>query len=62
MLDAVPLSAHNLPGYAADLLAYLEEHPEVPRLFAYRNLERLTATAAEQESHRRKITQIEHAQ
>lgn len=62
MLDVVPLDPEDLPGYAADLLDYLQQRPEVSRLFAYRNLERPTATPAEHASYQRKITQIKDAQ
>lgn len=62
MLDAVPMTAYDLPGYAADLLDYLEGKPEVPRLFAHRNLERPTTTPTENASYEQKISQIEDAQ
>ena len=40
LIEAVPLCAGNLPGYAGDLFDYLQEHPEAVRLLAWRRLER----------------------
>lgn len=62
MLDAVPMTADDLPRYAADLLAHLEDHPEVARLFAYRNLERPVTSPAENASYERKVSAIREAQ
>lgn len=58
MLDAVPVTAHDLPSYAADLLDYLEDHPAVLRLYAWRNLERTTTTEGEKASYCNKVAQV----
>lgn len=62
MLDAVPITAFDLPGYAADLFDYFEDRPEVLRLFAWRNLERLDISDPEMASYRNKIAQITQGQ
>lgn len=62
MIDAVPFEISDLPGTASRLFDYLEERPEVLRLFQWRNLERRTASAAEQASYQRKIEGLQAAQ
>lgn len=62
MIDAVPFDAYNLPGYAVALFDYLEDRPEVLRLFSWRNLERTETSEVEQASYRAKVTQIAEAQ
>jgi len=62
MIDAVPFTVGNLPGYAVELFDYLENRPEVLRLFAWRNLERTYTSDVEQASYREKVTEIAAAQ
>ena len=62
MLDAVPFDAHDLPGYAVDLLDYLEDRPAVLRLFSWRNLERTDTSEAERASYRDKVARVAEAQ
>ncbi len=62
MLDAVPFGAHDLPGYAARLLDYLEDRPAVLRLFSWRNLERTETSEVEQASYQHKVARIAEAQ
>ena len=62
MLDTVPFTARDLPGYAGQLLDYLEDRPAVLRLFAWRNLERTETSEGEQASYRAKIAKIVEAQ
>nr|WP_179766865.1 TetR/AcrR family transcriptional regulator [Streptomonospora nanhaiensis] len=53
LLDAVPFTPRDLPGYAAALFDHLHERPAVLRLLAWRNLERGAAAPAEEESYGR---------
>ncbi|WP_433359210.1 TetR family transcriptional regulator [Streptosporangium sp. CA-115845] len=62
MLDTVPFDADDLLGYAERLLDYLEDRPELTRLFSWRNLERTDVSEAELISYRNKVTQITQAQ
>ena len=62
MLDAVPFDAYDLPGYAVDLLDYLEDRPAVLRLFSWRNLERTDTSEAERASYRDKVAKVAEAQ
>ena len=62
MLDAVPFDAYDLPGYAVDLLDYLEDRPAVLRLFSWRNLERTYTSEAERASYRDKVAKVAEAQ
>lgn len=62
MLDTVPFEADDLPGYAVELLDYLEERPEVLRLFSWRNLERTDTSEMEQASYLDKVARIAEAQ
>jgi len=63
MIDAhaVPFP-DDLPSYAVELFDYLEERPEVQRLFEWRNLERADTSEAEQAAYRDKVAQIASAQ
>jgi AcrR family transcriptional regulator len=45
LIEGVPLSEDDLPGYAAELFDYLEAHPEAVRMLAWRRLERPRAGA-----------------
>ncbi|MDA0564107.1 TetR/AcrR family transcriptional regulator [Streptomonospora sp. S1-112] len=58
LLDAVPLTPHDLPGYAAALFDHLHERPALLRLLAWRNLERTAAGPAEEESYARAVARI----
>jgi AcrR family transcriptional regulator len=40
LIDAVPLRADDLPGYAGELFDYLQQHPEAVRMLGWRRLER----------------------
>src|SRR6266550_698303 len=40
LLDAVPFTPDDLPGYAAATFEYLSEHPKLIRLTMWRYLER----------------------
>ncbi|MDQ6805640.1 MAG: TetR family transcriptional regulator [Actinomycetota bacterium] len=40
LIEAVPLREDDLPGYAAELFDYLQEHPEAVRMLSWRRLER----------------------
>ena len=62
MIDAVPFTVGDLPGYAVGLFDYLESRPEVLRLFAWRNLERTYTSEVEQASYREKVAEIAEAQ
>jgi AcrR family transcriptional regulator len=62
MLDAVPFTAEDLPGYAVLLFDYLQDRPGMQRLFGWRNLERTETSGVEQASYRDKIAQISEAQ
>ncbi|WP_344260865.1 TetR family transcriptional regulator [Actinomadura napierensis] len=62
MLDTVPFDADDLVGYAERLMDYLEDRPELTRLFSWRNLERTDVSEAELVSYRNKVTQIARAQ
>ncbi len=62
MLEAVPLTTHDLPGYAAALFDYLEDRPAVLRLYAWRNLERLDVSDRERILYGDKIAQIADGQ
>lgn len=62
MIDGVPFDAGDLPGYAVALFDYLEDRPEVLRLFGWRNLERTGPSEAERASYRDKVARIAEAQ
>jgi len=62
MIDAVPFVVGDLPGYAVELFDYLEDRPEVLRLFAWRNLERTHTSEVEQASYSDKVAEIAEAQ
>lgn len=61
LVDAVPFTASDLPEYAVALMDWLYDRPAVIRLFAWRNLERSEASAAEQASYDRKVAAIASA-
>lgn len=46
IVDAVPLDATDLPGYAGRLFTYAVEHPELVRLVTWARLERRLGPAA----------------
>jgi AcrR family transcriptional regulator len=52
----------DLPGYAVELFDYLEERPEVFRLFWWRHLERRDTSDVEQANYRDKVARIAEAQ
>ena len=52
----------DLPGYAVELFDYLEERPEVFRLFWWRHLERRDTSEVEQANYRDKVARIAEAQ
>lgn len=58
---AVPFP-DDLPGYAVELFDYLEDRPEVLRLFGWRNLERTDTSEVEQANYRDKVAKIAEAQ
>ncbi|MFC4244191.1 TetR/AcrR family transcriptional regulator [Gryllotalpicola reticulitermitis] len=61
MIEAVPLTPDDLPGYAGAIYDYLTEHPEYARLTMWRRLEREDASEADVEAYRSKLGQLEHA-
>jgi AcrR family transcriptional regulator len=40
LIEAVPLRANDLPGYAGELFDYLQAHPDAVRMLSWRRLER----------------------
>jgi AcrR family transcriptional regulator len=62
MIDVVPITPDDLAGYAVSLFDYLEAHPTVSRLLAWRNLERIDASEAEADAYRRKVEAVAQAQ
>ena len=64
-VDAVPIDAGDLPGYAGRLFTYVVEHPELARLVTWARLERRLGPAARAHSTRsysRRLAAIEDAQ
>jgi AcrR family transcriptional regulator len=61
MIDAVPFTPDDLPGYAVALLDHLEAHPAILRLFGWRNLETGGASAVERASYEGKLRQLQAA-
>lgn len=59
MIDAVPLTPEDLPGYAGAIFDYLAANPGYARLTMWRRLERDDATAADIESYRSKLDQLQ---
>jgi len=65
IVDAVPIDATDLPGYAGRLFTYSVEHPELVRLVTWARLEhRLgpASNASRSESYHRRLAAIEAAQ
>ena len=62
LMQDVPFTAEDLPGYAAALFDYLTAHPELMRLEIWSLLERPGATAVESEAYQAKIGAIGRAQ
>jgi AcrR family transcriptional regulator len=61
LLDAVPLTPDDLPGYAGALYDYLSAHPEFSRLDMWKRLERADASDDEIAAYRAKLGPIERA-
>lgn len=62
LMQAVPFTAEDLPGYAGALFDYLHARPEVLRLGAWGLLERPPAVRAEVDAYRAKIAALSRAQ
>ena len=65
IVEAVPIDAADLPGYAGRLFTYSVEHPELVRLVTWARLEhRLgpASNASRSESYHRRLAAIEAAQ
>ncbi|GAB3603482.1 hypothetical protein GCM10027586_06590 [Kineococcus gypseus] len=65
LIDGVPFTVEDLPTYAADLFDYLDQRPELLRLFTWRTLERGVESASsepELASYRDKVHAIDAAQ
>ncbi|WP_369068457.1 TetR family transcriptional regulator [Kineococcus terrestris] len=65
LIDGVPFAVEDLPTYAADLFDYLEQRPELLRLFTWRTLERgadAASSAPELASYHDKVHAIDAAQ
>ncbi|WP_433145308.1 TetR family transcriptional regulator [Actinomadura nitritigenes] len=58
LLEAVPLTADDLPGYAGRLFDYLVDHPERHRLALWRMLENTSPTEAEERSTAGKVAEL----
>ena len=56
LLEAVPLTADDLPGYAGRLFDFLIDHPERHRIALWRTLEGSASTEAEQRSTAEKLS------
>ncbi|GAA3716638.1 TetR family transcriptional regulator [Nonomuraea antimicrobica] len=61
LVEAVPLTTDDLPGYAGRLFDYLVDHPERHRLALWRILEGSPSTEAEQRSTARKLAALAEA-
>lgn len=61
IVDAVPLAADDLPGYAAALASRLAEEPELARLALWKRLERPGALDAEIASYKHKMAAVKRA-
>ena len=61
MIEAVPLTPDDLPGYAGAIYDYLTAHPEYARLTMWRRLERDDASAADIEAYQSKLDQLEQS-
>lgn len=62
LLDAVPFTPEDLPGYAAATFEYLNEHPKLIRLTMWRYLERGLHFEARDQRHAEHTLQIAKAQ
>jgi AcrR family transcriptional regulator len=62
LLDAVPFTPEDLPGYAAATFEYLSEHPKLIRLTMWRYLERGVHFEGRDARHDEHILQIAEAQ
>jgi AcrR family transcriptional regulator len=62
LLDAVPFTPEDLPGYAAATFDYLSEHPKLNRLTMWRYLERGIRHEGRDERQDEKSLQIAEAQ
>lgn len=58
LVEAVPITEDDLPGYARHLFDYLVEHPEALRLTMWRHLERPDAGPEVREVYTEKITSM----
>jgi AcrR family transcriptional regulator len=61
LVEAVPLAAEDLPGYAGRLFDYLVDHPERHRLALWRTLESSPPTEAEVRSTAEKVAALSAA-
>jgi AcrR family transcriptional regulator len=61
LVEAVPLAAEDLPGYAGRLFDYLVDHPERHRLALWRTLEGSLPTEAEVRSTAEKVAALSAA-
>ena len=61
LIEAVPLTADDLPGYAGRLFDYLIDHPERHRLALWRTLENSPPTQAEERSTADKLAALSAA-
>ena len=61
LVEAVPLTPDDLPGYAGRLFDYLIDHPERHRLALWRNLEGSLSSPAEDRSTAEKLTALSAA-
>jgi AcrR family transcriptional regulator len=62
LVDAVPFSPEDLPGYAAATFDYLKKHPKLIRLTMWRYLERGVRFEGRDERENEKTRQIAEAQ
>jgi AcrR family transcriptional regulator len=61
LVEAVPLTTDDLPGYAGRLFDYLIDHPERHRLALWRTLESSPVTEAEARSTAEKVAALSAA-
>lgn len=61
LLEAVPLTADDLPGYAGRLFDFLIDHPERHRIALWRTLEGSPSTEAEERSTAEKLAVLSTA-
>jgi AcrR family transcriptional regulator len=60
--EEVPFDGADLPAHAAAVFDFMVEHPHVLRLVTWRDFERETPTAVEEEVYARKLASIRAAQ